>query len=137
MSTRSAILEKTENGYRGIYCHWDGYLENNGRILATNYTDAAKVHSLIDLGSISSLGKNVAPTRKHSFDAPQKGVTVAYMRDRGETDQEPIVSETIEDVASKIGHNGYVYVFENNEWTCNGTSIMDLGKPLKKLGKVQ
>lgn len=38
MGTRSAIVLKREDGkYQGIYCHWDGYPSNNGKILFENY----------------------------------------------------------------------------------------------------
>lgn len=30
MSTRSALAFKTEDGWEGIYCHWDGYPTNRG-----------------------------------------------------------------------------------------------------------
>ena len=67
MATRSSIAMKTENGIRGIYCHWDGYPDHNGKILSESYTDADKVKALIDLGDISSLRKEIG--EKHSFDA--------------------------------------------------------------------
>ncbi len=120
MSTRSAIIEKTETGYRGIYCHNDGYLSYNGRILFDHYQDAAKVSALIDLGDISSLGERVAPIGEHSFDYSKReeGTTVAYSRDRGEEGTEAVSGATVEDVASNIGHDGYVYVFDPaSGWT--------------------
>jgi hypothetical protein len=121
MSTRSAIIEKTETGYRGIYAHSDGYLAGVGRTLLENYMDPAKVSALIDLGDISSLGERVKPiSPNHTFDNSEEGTTVAYTRDRGETNCEPTVAKTIRGVANKIDHNGYVYVFENGKWTRNG-----------------
>ena len=125
MSTRSIIIEKTVEGYRGIYVHWDGYARGVGATLLKHYTDPKKVFALINLGSLSSLGEKVNPTDPtvHTFDSPEKNVTVAYGRDRGEEDQEPVVGITIEQVAGHIDHNGYVYVFENNEWTCNGMPL--------------
>ena len=125
MSTRSAILEKTDSGYRGIYCHFDGYPSGVGKILLEQYADPKKVFALINLGNLSSLGKKIAPAKStiHTFDSPQENVTVAYDRDLGEDEQEPIVGTTIEEVESQIGHDGYVYVFENNKWTCNGDPL--------------
>ena len=97
MSTRSAIIEKTETGYRGIYCHNDGYLSYNGRILFDHYQDAAKVSALIDLGDISSLGERVAPIGEHSFDYSKReeGTTVAYSRDRGEEGTEAVSGQLL------------------------------------------
>lgn len=114
MSTRSAIVEKTETGYRGIYCHYDGYLSHNGKILLDHYQDAATVSALIDLGDISSLGERVSSVRRSGFES----VTVAYGRDRGEERTEPVTGSTVNEVASQIGHDGYVYVFypEKKEW---------------------
>ena len=122
MSTRSAIIMKTDSGYAGIYCYFDGYKEGVGATLLTHYTDAGKVAALIQLGDISILGDVVSPAvgDVHTFDAPIKGVTVAYGRDRGETEIEPKVGKTVAEVSEQIGHNGYVYVFKNGQWTCNG-----------------
>jgi hypothetical protein len=91
MATRSTIAIENEDGsVTGIYCHWDGYLSNNGKILFEHYSDAEKVRELIGLGFISSLGIGVHPdpNEEHSFDRPQKNVCVFYGRDRGEKDQE-------------------------------------------------
>ena len=88
MATRSRIAIEKENGtVESIYCHWDGYPENNGRILIENYKDHEKVQALIDLGDISSLAPNVEadPHTRHTFNDPVDGVVVAYGRDRGET----------------------------------------------------
>ena len=88
MATRSRIaIEKEDGTVESIYCHWDGYPENNGRILVENYKDHEKVQALIDLGDISSLAPNVeaAPNTGHTFNDPVNEVVVAYGRDRGET----------------------------------------------------
>ena len=82
MSTPAAIIEKTESGYRGIYCNFDGYPEGVGKILKKYYLDPVKVSALIDLGDISSLGKRVDPIGEHSWKNPENDTTVAYHRDR-------------------------------------------------------
>ena len=86
MGTRSTIGILNDDGtVTSIYCHWDGYLDYNGRILTTYYTDEERVRELISLGSISSLGPKLNPsTDKHDFDSPEDDVVVAYHRDRGE-----------------------------------------------------
>ena len=89
MSTRSNISIKRKDGtYDKIYCHSDGYLEYNGRILDMFYKNEQKINNLIDLGDISVLGfrVNPDPSIRHSFDynERQEGVTVAYGRDRNE-----------------------------------------------------
>lgn len=97
MATRSTIaLEYADGTVQQVYCHWDGYLDNNGTILLNNYSDPFKLRDLIDLGDISSLGPNVG--EKHSFDIQAKygtpeyeaeaearrDITTFYGRDRGE-----------------------------------------------------
>lgn len=83
MATRSTIAIELEDGkVKQVYCHWDGYLDNNGQILLNNY-DRNKTEQLIALGDISSLEEEVG--EKHSFD--ERGVgTTFYGRDRGEED---------------------------------------------------
>ena len=64
MATRSTIaLEFADGTVQQVYCHWDGYLDNNGKILFENYTDAFKLRELIDLGDLSSLGSEVGVKR--------------------------------------------------------------------------
>ena len=84
MGTRSTIaIENADGTVTGIYCHWDGYLSHNGRILPENYTTEAAVRELIALGDLSSLGETVGA--KTDFSNPADGQCVAYGRDRGET----------------------------------------------------
>ena len=60
MGTRSLIGREISPGkFRIIYCHWDGYLENNGKLLFEHYQDSKKVDELLDLGCISSLATNI------------------------------------------------------------------------------
>lgn len=125
MATRSAIIEKLPDGtYRGIYCHYDGYLSYNGKVLREHYADPAKVSALIELGEISVLRERVEPVGPHSFCDREEGVTVAYHRDRGE-DYLVIRDRTAEAVADRIGHDGHVYVFEDGRWSHNGKIIED------------
>ena len=49
MGTRSSIAIKTEDGIKAIYCHWDGYIDNNGRILKEHYQSPAKTVSYTHL----------------------------------------------------------------------------------------
>jgi len=132
MSTRSAIITKTETGYAGIYCHFDGYEEGIGSILEEYYKDQDKVDRLIDLGDISSLGGRVEPIGSHSYDDREEGTTVAYHRDRGEGKSPAKIGASIESVAKQIGHNGYVYVFEDGTWSVNGRRLSDVLAEIKE-----
>jgi hypothetical protein len=97
MATRSTIaLEFADGTVQQVYCHWDGYLSFNGKILQEHYSDPFKLRSLIDLGDMSSLGPGIG--EKHNFDNPHKygtdeffaeqtrrrNFTTFYGRDRGE-----------------------------------------------------
>ena len=60
MSTRSRIGILNDDGtVDSIYCHFDGYISNNGKILQEHYTDPAKMAELIALGDISSLAAEI------------------------------------------------------------------------------
>ena len=55
MATRSAIGYKTLTGeVNAVYCHWDGGIAHNGKILFFNYQDINKIKSLIALCDLSS-----------------------------------------------------------------------------------
>ena len=95
MGTRSTIaLEYADGTVQQVYCHWDGYLEHNGKILAEHYNNPFILRDLIDLGDVSSLRPTVGT--KHNFshfgtaldqkeyDALYGEMTTFYGRDRGE-----------------------------------------------------
>jgi len=68
MGTRSTIaIEFADASVSQIYCHWDGYLDNNGRILQTSYMDPFKVRALVDLGGFSSLKDTVEETAETAY----------------------------------------------------------------------
>jgi hypothetical protein len=94
MGTRSVIGVMHGDVCKAVYCHWDGYLEHNGRILQEHY-DSAKANNLVALGDISSLGKEIG--EKHAFSHFElraeevqaykeltENWTTFYGRDRGE-----------------------------------------------------
>jgi hypothetical protein len=82
-----------------VYCHWDGYLSHNGKILFENYSNPFILRDLIDLGDVSSLRPTIGT--KHPFsvldlpsDSPMSkdgkfeelygNMTTFYGRDRSE-----------------------------------------------------
>lgn len=136
MSTRSAIVLRLPKGtYAAIYCHNDGYPDGPhgvGYTLLNHYKGAEIVKQLIELGDLSSLGQKLEPNPKkpHGFGRgesaePQDGVTVAYMRDRGEKDCEAATGTDLKALLAKIDHE-YAYVFENGSWTCNGRPLEEV-----------
>jgi len=122
MGTRSTIaLEFADGTVEQVYCHWDGYLEHNGKILFEHYTDPFKLRDLIDMGGISSLGKVIG--KKHPFGpawnetniakkakiesefeaAREAGYTTFYARDRGED----VTKEQFVDFQDYLAHHQY------------------------------
>jgi hypothetical protein len=112
MATRSTIALEYADGTVGqIYCHWDGYLSNNGRILQDHYQDPFKVRSLLDLGDLSSLGANIGV--KHEFDANTDDCTF-YGRDRGETGVEARTFTDVSDYVRNLQGEEFDYILRSD-----------------------
>jgi hypothetical protein len=118
MGTRSAIGVEAKCGkILWIYCHWDGYVAHNGKILKEHYTNADKIRKLLELGDISSLGEEIG--EKHNFDvleeyhAEGRSWCNAYMRDRGETDVEAKDSASRERFKIEAANMGCEYMYLN------------------------
>jgi len=116
MGTRSTIaLEYADGTVDQIYCHWDGYLDHNGRILQDHYSDPFKLRELIDLGDMSSLGTQIGeahPFSPHGSKedealyehAKDQGYCTFYARDRGETG---VSAKKFKDFADYIENHQY------------------------------
>lgn len=118
MATRSFIGYCEDNKIVGVYCHYDGSISHNGKILCQYYNDINKIKELVKLGSLSCLEKNIYPTEEHSFNKPQDNVTIAYHRDRGDNDISIHNFSSLEQLKNYID-NYYldnVYIFYLNEW---------------------
>ena len=132
MSTRSNIgIVNADNSISGIYCHYDGYLSNNGNILLEHYRSVDIVQQLMTLGDLSTLREKLYPNEAepHTFNNPQedvcvsyrrdRGVCISYRRDRGETDVNCQIFNNIgefEDMADDTGAE-YQYLFQNDRWS--------------------
>jgi hypothetical protein len=115
MSTNSTINILNEDGtVDSIYCHWDGYLENNGKLLQEFYNTEAKVRELLAPGDLSTLGTTVGS--KHDFE--DRGVTSCkyYGRDRGESNVE---MQTLGSVDMIKNCQEFNYLFRDGSWTVN------------------
>ena len=76
MGTRSTIaLEFADGTVEQVYCHWDGYLSNNGRILLNHYMDPFEVKALVGLGGFSSLKQTFGETADEAY--TQRGEDLA------------------------------------------------------------
>lgn len=130
MATRSTIAVQHADGtISEVYCHWDGYLSNNGDLLAKNYNSLELAEELVSLGDISSLHERIHPTAPmgfgHTFDNPEKGVTVYYRRDRGEDGTAPARYRNLSEYAAEGGGQEYNYIFFNGEWYVRSDNARD------------
>ena len=123
MATRSFIgILNSDDSVTGVYCHWDGYPDGVGQVLAEHYTDRPRVIELIELGNLSTLGPRITPEPgvDHSFNNPAPGVTVAYGRDRGEKNTEAHTYRSISDLQRNVRNDfgaEYTYVMNHNgDW---------------------
>lgn len=121
MATRSRIGVMHGDVLKSVYCHWDGYLDHNGRILLNHY-DSAKANHLVALGDLSSLDINVEipEGETHSYQSPLKGVTVFYGRDRGEKGTDFAVDHDFESFMKRVDDSGaeYYYIMKDGQWYC-------------------
>ena len=118
MATRSNIAMKTVEGkIVSVYCHWDGYVANNGKILLENYTDASKIEALVALGSISSLGTVIGEQQDFNDRSTQNDDwTLFYSRDRGER----LSIQEYDDIPSWIDDmEEYAYLWDGQNWLVN------------------
>ena len=105
MATRSVIAKLDDKGVQAIYCHSDGYLSNNGKILDKNYTDCSKINELLADGDISSLKDTIKDT-------------IFYNRDRGEKTLTAILKDEKELLEHAFEYCGaeVVYMFAYGTW---------------------
>lgn len=120
MATRSIIGKREPNGtITAIYCHYDGYPENNGQLLIDYWNDSAKIDQLMKLGDLSALGKEIG--KKQDFDNPNdESWCLAYGRDRGEknTKARSLVNEDeFVDFAKGCGTD-FSYLWQDGYWLC-------------------
>ena len=117
MGTRSYIaLQIEEDEYLTIFCHYNGYPDDNGAILAEHYDKQEKVESLIQLGDLYFLRSKLEPNPDlpHNHSTPQPNVTIAYNRDEGWSDCEA-VHKTLDELndPGEIGIEfTYIFTFE-------------------------
>lgn len=115
MATRSTIaLEYADGTVDKIYCHWDGYLDNNGQILYKHYSDPFKLQRLMNLGDLSSLHADIGD--KHDFDdrAACEDVCTFYGRDRGETGTEAKRYKSYSDYRENAQFEEYNYILRTD-----------------------
>ena len=122
MGTRSRIGVMHGDNCKSVYCHWDGYLEHNGRILL-EYFDSALANHLVALGDLSSLAPKIG--EKHDFDDREacEGICNFYGRDRGETGTEFKTDDTFAKFLERADGCGaeFYYIMRDGVWYCGTT----------------
>lgn len=129
MATRSMIAQMDDNGItaQAVYCHWDGYLENNGRILQDHY-NSVKTRELISLGDISSLREEIGSAHPFSrlecglnsdqWEAQYGNQCTFYGRDRGESNTAASSYSSLAELIDSAEGCGaqFVYILLGEEW---------------------
>lgn len=119
MSTRGYIAKQIgPDQFRTVFCHFDGYLEHVGAMLAGHYDTEEMVDKLLDLGDIDALYSKLEPEpgSPHGLDGRQPDVTVAYGRDYGDPESEATV-KTLQNIEEEAIWVEYAYVFaEDKRW---------------------
>ena len=132
MSTNALIgLRVSTDLIRAIYCHYDGNIEDTGKILYQHYNDFASVEELINGGGISVLEPRLDAPPGHSFKSPVPGHTIFYHRDRGEP-LKILQFRTLPKFLEYGNSFSYVYLFEDGDWLTTeggrGRKLVNLAK---------
>jgi len=123
------------------YCHWDGYVEHNGKILVEHYQNREDVQELIDGGSMSSLRTRGS----WNHDSPLRDENGEYIHDaagylkykndrepqplyhseRGDG-EEPSHTSFDQFVSGNLCGEEYAYLFDlNDNWKAFKTGLFD------------
>lgn len=95
MSTRSQIgILNKDGSVDSVWCHWDGYPSNNGRILLDEYNSVRAVRNLLAGGDLSSLN---TPEKDRGGNGPKHSVSV-------------------DDFLVVDGMQEYFYLYKNRRW---------------------
>ena len=131
MGTRSRIgYELPDHTVVSVYCHYDGYVDHNGRVLVEHYTDRDAVKDLIDGGSMSSLRTThlwvTAAVRTEDGDiardmdgnwvySPTRDAQPLYHIERGE--ELNVEHTSFDEFVSGNSGEEYAYLFDlNGNW---------------------
>jgi hypothetical protein len=142
MGTRSRIgIEMPDHTVVSVYCHWDGYVEHNGKILVQHYLDRDDVQELIDGGSMSSLrtrntwnhesplrddeGECIHDAAGYLMYENDREPQPLYHSERGDG-EEPSHTSFDEFISGNLGGEEYAYLFDlNDNWKAYKTGLFD------------
>jgi hypothetical protein len=126
---------------KSVYCHWDGYLAHNGKILQ-EYYDSATANNLVALGDLSSLRPTIGVEHAFShYDVEMNqeeyykqfgDMCTFYGRDRGEENTAFKVAHTFAEFLTQCDNCGaeYYYIIKDGVWYVGTT--YDNMHPLSK-----
>jgi hypothetical protein len=127
MGTRSVIGVYHGGNAKAVYCHWDGYLDHNGRILLDHY-DSPRANELVALGDLSSLRPKIGTEHAFSsfdtdmsqdeFYAKFGDMCTFYGRDRKETGCDFKTLTSWDDFLEFYDNCGaeYAYLMKDGVW---------------------
>ena len=114
MATHSAIgFVEYDGSVRAIYCHSDGYPDNQMPLLTENYNTIEKVEELLDLGDLSSLGKGIGEQK--DFNNPDYDLCLPYSARGEDVPAKDYVS--IQHFKNNHSYSDYLYLFDGVEWS--------------------
>jgi hypothetical protein len=136
MATRSTIAVIHQDGsVSQVYCHWDGYLEHNGKLLIENYQSQELAEALVAPGDLSSLSNTVGeahPFGHHGTTMSQDEyysrygrMNTYYGRDRGETSVEVKRYTDVYDYLDNVQPGEYNYLFNGTSWGYQAYSMTE------------
>ena len=141
MGTRSRIGIMHGDKVKSVYCHWDGYLAHNGKML-DEYYDSARANELVALGDLSSLRPSIGVEHAFShYDTEMNqeqyyeqfgDMCTFYGRDRKEQNTEFKVAHTFAEFLDQCDNCAaeYYYIMKDGVWYVGTT--YDNMHPLSK-----
>lgn len=114
MSATSQIIVRLQDGsYRGVYCHFDGYPSDVGKVLLEHYNSQELAELVTSMGAMSSLAASMEYPVGHSYSNPTEGYSVLYHRDRGDqftVAESPTLQGCVD--AQPYGETQFYYVWQ-------------------------
>jgi hypothetical protein len=126
MSTRSFIgMVNRDLTITSVYCHWDGYVEYNGKMLLEHYNTPAKVRKLLHKGDFSALKPNISE--------------IEYYVDRGDEDTGAVKQSLDEFIKMcKESWGEYFYVLKTDgTWAVSTSTNVDTFRSLEEVINVE
>lgn len=127
MGTPSMIgVMNADGSVTATYCHYDGYLEGNGRTLVNHYNSPGRAGAVATAGYFSSLGENLYESIETAVHKNEK----------------PVVYDSVK-IYMKYGYNragaDYLYLFDGEAWfyASRGNADRRFEEVEMNLGKVE